>query len=95
MLMIAEGTRDAQLYLKNKEMIEKMDEELANVIEDFTHAVNVEALRLATRSGKHSLRQYSVSPFLVVSCRARAPTQAAQTYRDQLSPGPPLYGWHP
>ena len=55
MLMIAEGTRDALLYSKDKKMMEKMDEELANVIEDFTRAVNVEALRLAKRNGKHSL----------------------------------------
>ena len=84
MLMIAEGTRDALLYSKDKEMMEKMDEELANVIEDFTRAVNVEALRLAKRNGKHSLSQYSVSPFSIasyrVSCggsRARAVTQPA------------------
>ncbi len=61
-------------------MIEDMDGELSNVIEDFLRAVDVEALRLAKRSGKHSLSRYGVSPFSVVSCRtsrARASTQAA------------------
>jgi hypothetical protein len=80
MLMIAERTGDALIYSKDKEIIEAMDGELANVIEDFTRAVNVEALRLAKRSGKHSLSQYSASPFSVVSCRAsraRTSTQAA------------------
>ena len=60
-------------------MMEEMNEELANVIGDFERAVNVETLRLAKRNGKHSLSQYSASPFLVVSSRtsgARASTQA-------------------
>ena len=60
--------------------MDKMNEELANVIGDFERAVNVEALRLAKRNGMHSLSQYSVSPFSVVLCRAsraRASTQAA------------------
>ena len=35
-------------------MMEEMNEELANVIGDFERAVNVEALRLAKKSGKHS-----------------------------------------
>ena len=52
MLMIAERTGDALVYSKDKEMMEKMDEELANIIEDFTRAVNVEALRLTKRIGK-------------------------------------------
>jgi hypothetical protein len=60
--------------------MKEMDEELANVIGDFERAVNVEALRLAKRNGKHSLSQYSASLFSVVSrraSRARASTQAA------------------
>ena len=36
-------------------MIEEMDRELTNVIEDFDRAVNVEALRIAKETGKHSL----------------------------------------
>ena len=32
--------------------MEKMDEELSNVIEDFLRAVNVDALRLTKRIGK-------------------------------------------
>jgi len=79
-LMIAERTGDALIYSKDKEMIEAMDGELANVIEDFTRAVNVEALRLAKRGGKHSLFQLRASPLSVVSCRASragASTQAS------------------
>jgi len=80
MLMITERTGDALIYSKEKEMIEEMDGELAKVIEDFMHAVGVEALRLAKRSGKHLLSQSSVIPFSVVLCRtsrARPITQAA------------------
>jgi len=80
LMMIAERTGDALIYSKDKEMIEAMDGELANVIEDFTRAVNVEALRLAKRSGKYLLSQFSVSPFSVAlhrASRARNSTQAA------------------
>ncbi len=80
MLMIAERTGDALVYSKDNETFEEMDGELANVIEDFLRAVDVEALRLAKRSGKHSLPQYSVGPFSVALCRAsraRASTQPA------------------
>ena len=80
MLMIAERTRDALIYSKDKEMMEEMDEALANVIEDFLRAVDVEALRLAKRNGKHSLSQYSAGPFSVVLCRAS---------RARASPQPP------
>jgi len=41
------------------ERIEEMDRELTRVIEDFDRAVNVEALRLAKRSGKDSFFQCS------------------------------------
>jgi len=75
MLMVTERTGDALLYSKDKEMMEKMGEELANVIEDFLRAVDVEALRLAQRIGKHAFSQHSASPFLVAFCRARASTQ--------------------
>ena len=51
-LMIAERTGDALINLKDKEMFEGMDRELANVIEDFIRAVDVEALRLAKRNGE-------------------------------------------
>ena len=64
-LMIAERTGDAPIYSKDKEMIEDMDGELANVIEDFLRAVDVEALRLAKRSGKYSSR-YSVGRLSLV-----------------------------
>ena len=77
MLMLVENTGDALIYSKDKEMMEAMDGELTKVIEDFMRAVDVEALRLMKMSGKHSPSQYSASPFSVVSCRARASTQAA------------------
>jgi len=54
MLIIAERTGDALIYSKDKEKMEKMAEELANVIEDFLRAVDVETLRLAKRIGKHT-----------------------------------------
>ena len=37
------------------EKIEEMDRELTKVIEDFNHAVDVEALRLVKKSGGYSL----------------------------------------
>jgi hypothetical protein len=84
MLMAVERTGDALVYSKDKEMMEEMDGDLANVIEDFLRAVDVEALRLAKRIGKHTLSQVGVSPFSVAFCRTscrasrrRAPTQAA------------------
>ena len=77
-LMIAEGTGAALIYSEDKEMLEKMDKELAKVIEDFLRAVDVEALRLASRNGKHSLSQYSASPFSVDSCRASRARASAQ-----------------
>ena len=39
------------------ETIEGMDHELSRVIEDFDRAVNVEALLLVKRVGKHSFSQ--------------------------------------
>jgi hypothetical protein len=80
MLIIPERTGDVLVHSKDKEMMEMMGEELSNVIEDFLRAVDVETLRLAKRSGKHSLFQYRASAFSVVSCRAsraRSSTQAA------------------
>ena len=41
--------------LAHPEKIEEMDRELTTVIEDFDRAVNVEALRLAKETSKHSL----------------------------------------
>ena len=40
--------------LAHPEKIEEMDRELTKVIEDFDRAVNVEALRLAKETSKHS-----------------------------------------
>ena len=39
--------------LAHPEKIEEMDKELTKVIEDFNHAVDVEALRLAKKNGKN------------------------------------------
>jgi hypothetical protein len=77
MLMILEQTGNGPIDSKNKEMMEEMDGELANVIEDFLHAVDVEALRLAKRFGKLALSQYRLSPFSVALCRARVPVQVS------------------
>ena len=77
MLMIAERAGDALIYSKDNETLEEMDRELANVIEDFLRAVDVEALCLAKMTGKHALSQYCAGPFSVALCRARASTQAA------------------
>ena len=78
MLMIAEGTGAALIYSEDKEMLEKMDKELSKVIEDFLRAVDVEALRLASRNGKHSLTRYSAGPFSVDLCRASRARASAQ-----------------
>jgi len=77
MLMIVERAGGALIRSKDKEMMETMAEELANVIEDFLRAVDVETLRLAKRIGKYTLSQYRVSPFSVALCRARVPAQAS------------------
>ena len=76
-LMIAERTGDALFDSKDKEMMEKLGGGLANVIEDFLRAVDVETLRLAKSIRKHTSSQYRVNPFSVTSCRARASTQPA------------------
>ena len=52
--MIAVRTSGGPAY---PEMIEAMDRELNNVIEDFDHAVYVEALRLANETSKLSFSQ--------------------------------------
>ena len=55
--MIAERAGDALIHSKDKEMMEEMDGELGGVIEDFIRAIDVEALSLAKRIGKHTLSQ--------------------------------------
>src|SRR5258706_1247672 len=54
------------------EKMEEMDRELTKVIEDFNHAVDVEALRLAKRNGKHVLTAPSNNPFSIACAEARA-----------------------
>jgi hypothetical protein len=50
--MIAERTWSGIVH---PDKTEEMDRELAKVIEDFDRAMNVEALRLAKETSKHSL----------------------------------------
>ena len=51
------------------EKIEEVDRELTRIIEDFSHAVNVETLYLAKKNGKYSLSQSGGSSFSLVLCR--------------------------
>ena len=67
MLKIAARTRGGPAY---QETIEEMERELTRVVEDFDRAVNVEALRLAKETGKHSVPQSGDISFSVVPCRA-------------------------
>ena len=53
--MIAERTASGAISSNVKDMIEKMNEDLTKIIEDFMRAVDVEALYLAKKTGKHSL----------------------------------------
>ena len=92
MLMTAARTVGGLNY---PEMIEEMDRELTKVIEEFDRAVDVEALRLAKKSGAYSLSHSGHCTFTIVSRRARVFAREAQISRDQLSPGPPLHGRHP
>jgi len=67
--MIAARTVGGPAYLGG---IEEMERELTKVIGDFDRAVDVEALRLAKKSGKRSLSQSAGDrSFSVVSHRAR------------------------
>ncbi len=79
-LMITARTIGGPAY---PEKIEEMDRELTKVIEDFNYAVDVEALRLAKKNGKH-LFAYLVKVGSNGLCRARVFAYAAQTRRDRL-----------
>ena len=81
--------------LIHPEEIEEMDVELPNVIENLDRVVNVEALRLAKKTGKTSLSQIDDSPSSVVSCRAGASAWEARICQGRLPFGPRLYGRHP
>jgi len=52
--MIAERTGEALLHSRDSKTMEKLGEGLANVIEDFLRAVDVEALRAVKGIGKHT-----------------------------------------
>ena len=86
--------KDGLVHANVKEMVEKMNGELTDVIEDFLRAVDVEALYLAKKNGKHTLSRTEDSPS-IVPCRARASDWAAQTRRGRVSPAAPLYGRDP
>ena len=53
------------------EAIEGMDGELTKVIEEFVHAVDVEALRFAKRSGRYLLSRSGDISFSLTSCRTK------------------------
>ena len=60
------------------ETIEEIGGELTKVIEEFVHAVDIEALRFTKRSGKDSLSRFSDNTSSVISCRgARSFVSAA------------------
>jgi hypothetical protein len=80
-LMITARTTGGHAH---QEKIEEMDRELTKVIEDFNHAVDVETLRLAKKSGEHSLSLPGDNSCSVAPCRARVLTYASQTRRDRL-----------
>jgi len=52
--------------LVHPEKIEEMDKELTKVIEDFDHAVNVEALHVAKETSKQSCSQIGYSPISII-----------------------------
>ena len=71
MIAVRTGGRAGPAY---HEEIEEMDRELAKVTEDFMRAVDVETLRVATRSGEHYLSQFG-SVFSLASRRASRPRE--------------------
>ena len=69
--------------LVRPEKIEEMERELAKVIEDFGHAVNVETLYLAKKFGTHSISRSDDVSFSVVLCRATEFGHAAETSQNR------------
>jgi hypothetical protein len=57
--------------LVHHETIKEIEGDLTKVVEDFDRAVDVEALRLAKKNGKHSVSLPGDSSLSVASCRAR------------------------
>ena len=54
-LALTQRTKDGLIDSEAKKMIEKLDEELTKVIEDFERAVNVESFGLVKDISEHSL----------------------------------------
>ena len=79
------------MNMKIKEMIEKMDGELTDVIEDFMRAVDVEALGIAKKSGTCSFLNL-MNIHAEWPCRTRTFAWEAQVCRGWLSPTLPLHG---
>jgi len=67
MLIIAVRTIGGPAY---QETIGEMDRELSKAIEDFSRAVDVEALLLAKKNGKYSSPQLNERSFSAISYRA-------------------------
>ena len=78
--MIVARTVGGPGYLKR---MEEMDRELVEVIEDFDRSVNVEALHLAKRSGRHSLFQSGESPFSLFSCRESRTREESESEKNE------------
>ena len=57
--------------------IEEIGGELTKVIEEFVHAVEVEALRFTKRSGEHSLPRSRDTTFSMTSRRGARPVAPA------------------
>jgi hypothetical protein len=83
-LRTAERTKDGLINLKDNEKIESMVGELTNVIEDFDRAVDIEGLRQAKDTGKHSLLQFGGSSLSLASHRAKSVVTVACTCQDRL-----------
>src|SRR5258706_1468931 len=69
------------------EKMEEMDRELTKVIEDFNHAVDVEALRLAKKNGKHLLILHGDDSFSMARVEARVEQEFLLTRLKRIETG--------
>ena len=70
--------------LAYREKMEEMDGELTKVIEDFSRAVDIEALRFAKNAGTHALSRPGNVLCSVISCRAAVFARTAPTCQTEL-----------